>query len=264
MSAIISAPFWKKDTASVHSHPGCEQSVPPAEMQCLAVVPSLHFTSVFGAISSNLSKSFCILALSPKRPCHPSLITLVCMHNNPTSSSLTVSSVQTQDGANTGECAAQPAVQTGNHWEQQLPRDVLSCSVHGLGPQLFHHVVFNQGALKQRGRGLWPQNYSYDAAPLRHMAEKVGRWVEGPFPGRPPLFSEQLAAGWVRWPVLFWLLKNCLSQAIFPFEVSGTPWATSLISPSAKFSLMRFIQLFQHGLTLSIQSGQKGSFILLP
>lgn len=177
MSAIISAPFWKKGTASIHSHPGCEQSVPPAEMQCLAVVPSLHFTSVFGAISSNLSKSFCILALSLKRPCHPSLITLVCMHNNPTSSSLPMSSMQTQDGANIGECAAQPAVQTGNHWEQQLPRDVPSCSVHGLGPQLFHHVVFKQGALKQRGRGLWPQAYSYDAAPLRHMAEKVGRWV---------------------------------------------------------------------------------------
>lgn len=88
ISAIIPAPFRKKDHASIRSHPGCEQSVPPAEVKCLAVVPSLCFTSVFGAISSNLSKSFWILALSPKCPCHPSLVVFVCMHNKPTPSSV--------------------------------------------------------------------------------------------------------------------------------------------------------------------------------
>lgn len=230
-------------------------------MQCLAVVPSLHFTSVFGAISSNLSKSFWILALSPKCPCHPSLIALVCMHNKPTPSSLTVSSMQTQDRADTGEGAAQASIQTGNHWKQQLPRDLPSRCVHAWSHSPFATRSLTKDPWNKVAEACDPK---VTVTVQHHYSGWLRRWrVEGPFPGRSPLLCEQLAGGWVRCPVMSWLLRNPLSQAIFPFEVSWTWWARSLISPSAKFSLMRFIQLFQHGLTLSIQSGQKGSFILL-
>lgn len=142
LTAIIPVPFWKKSHASIHSHPGCEQFMPPAEMQCLAVVPHLHFTSVFGAVSSNLSKSFWILTLSPC-PCHPSPITLVCMHNKPAPSFLTVSSMQTKWSKHRRTCS--PAVHTsGSHWMQQPCRDLPSHIVHAWVSVLSLHAQWFQ------------------------------------------------------------------------------------------------------------------------
>lgn len=190
VTAIIPVSFWKKSHASVHSHSGCEQFVPPAEKQCLAVVPHLHFTSVFGAISSNLSKSFWILTLSPKCPCHPSPITLVCMHNNPAPSSLTVSSIQTKWSKDRRTCS--PAVHAA--WEP-LDAAVLQGSAIPfcacLGPRSFHCMLGGFRGTKTTGQSLVTPQFV-----MQHhqMAVEVARQAEGLFPGRPPL----LCSSWLQ------------------------------------------------------------------
>lgn len=120
--------------------------------------------------------------MSPKCPCHPSPITLVCMHNNPAPSSLTVSSMQTKWSKHRRMCS--PAVHTA--WE---PLDVAALQgsatpfVHAWGHSPFSACSVVSGALKQRGRVLSSHNL---VMMQHHYITWLRRWQ-----GKQTAFSQE-------------------------------------------------------------------------